>query len=187
MDGDLELLSGCGSAEKVSAMVAWEARPTIIEGVVDLPVIDEESISFHSVEGWAVRDALAAERRQHEIQRAQSLRISELKGVGSRGRPGFSLPPRQPCPGPKKQVESREQLAQLPCGAIPAMPQLVEESEHGHASEAVPAAPSPAAVVPSDASSCVPHRRRRHEGGAGRHGFDLDVQFVWGTATQSGG
>ena len=107
-----------------SAMVEWEACPALVEGVVELPVVDEEEDGFRTVEGWWVSDPLARQHRQQAAQREARLGIRGLKGRVSNLRGGCAWPPAVPCPKPKYGVY--EKLAQFSSEALPLEPQVEE-------------------------------------------------------------
>ena len=69
-----------------SAMVAWEACPALVEGLIELPTVEEESETcFKTIEGWVVSDPLAKQAKAAAAGRAARLGISHLKGQSGRG------------------------------------------------------------------------------------------------------
>ena len=170
LDEDIELTGRWDGSRRLSAMAEWEACPAIIEGIVELPSIEEEVGGFRTVEGWWVTDPLERERRQHAMMREQRLGIAGLKGVGSHGLVSGSLPPRRSCPCGTANLRHRQRLAQLPQESLPLEPQVEVQRPTQDSEEAVQMGGSSATRVDEASPTCgssssgASARRRRGKG-----------------------
>ena len=54
LDEDIELSSRRGRSKKLSAMVEWEFCPAIVQGIVELPSIEERVVSAPSKAGGSL-------------------------------------------------------------------------------------------------------------------------------------
>ena len=114
-----------------SAMALWEICPTLIEGGMDLPAIEEEQkpnsdeAVFTTVEGWTVQDPQWAKDRSAAVGRAVQLGISGLVGKGGSSvrKPRLSPDLRQ------KENEWRHVVATLHLSGLDLLPRIEEEEE----------------------------------------------------------
>ena len=118
---------------RLSAMALWEVCPALVEGVIELPAIEEDQKpdsnegEFYTVEGWRVRDPQRVKDMSTAASRGRQLGISGLASVGmssSVNKSHFRLSPQQ-----EKERAWRRVVATLPVGSLEPPPKVEEEKE----------------------------------------------------------
>ena len=177
LDSEIQLELRRGPPRWPSAMVAWEVSPALVEGLIELPCIEEEQkYGFETKEGWWVSDPLARQATAAAHARAARLEISHLKGrsageVAQKRAVGSVMP--------LECDNECARLATFQCADLPALPvieeQLRESREVSVNSPVQPQAPQARKVSETSSS----RRRKRGRRRRGKAHEREDMVSVW--------
>ena len=123
--------------ERPSAMSLWDVCPALVEGLLELPRIEEDEADqgFCTVEGWKVRDPTRAQAVAEASARAQRHGIQGLLGV-SGGTATREIPASSHRILPAARVQAR--LAHFSSADLPLPPPIEELEEPLNQGTAVP-------------------------------------------------
>ena len=194
--GDREVIERSLELETMSAMVAWESCPAIVEGVVDLPTISEDQLEesaregFRTNHGWWVSAPHVSGPISLIKQREAQLGISGMAGRGS-GRAAASASPLSLPKAAWKEYMVRELLS---CGGAEVLPAPLPSFAPSSPPVSPPAAmPETTAYVPSvegalqQPSNTNRERKPRRRRGRGRRGLGEEHSVSVWSFNSSGG
>ena len=183
-EADLRQYLPEGTQRRPSAMCLWEVCPALLEGAVELPTIEEDNAhpgfhTFHTAEGWAVRDNWKFTSLAEASARAHRLGIEGRFGEGSRA---GSRPLEAVLPSVQPEAKVHEKLARFLLADLPQLPdveELLDSPQNRIVEDISPSLPRAAGEVPSSTVKPRTRKRGKRQRGGGRSRDSEESVSLW--------